>query len=902
MSSPGTLRFGQVATKPSAPPVGYDLIYVKTDDVLYIQDSSGIEVALGSASAITSLSGEATGSGPGNAIVTLSNSAVIGKVLTGFTPGPNSPVLATDSILQAFEKLQGQFNATAVNAITALTGDVSATGPGSVTATVNSVGGKTASDIASAVTTVDAATSSNTASTLVERDASGNFSANIITASLNGNAATSTNFTGSLSGDVSGTQTATSVNKIQGTPVNATTPTDAQVLIYNSTASQWIPESISGDINITHSGAATIQPNVVSNSKLAQMPANTVKANTTGSTANASDVGLGTVTESVSSVLTLSGWTDATIGSPTIQVLQASNTQSGYLSSADWSSFSNKTGTLSGDVTTPGGGSGVTTVVAIQHHNVSSTAPTDAQFLVYNTTGSQYNPVSLGGDVTMTDAGVASLVATTNSTITTLSSLSLPGSQITGTVAIAHGGTGQTTANAGFDALSPMTTAGDLIYENSTPTAARLPIGTTGEVLTVSGGLPVWASPATSGTVTSVALADGSTTPIYAITGSPVTSSGTLTFTLDTQPANEVFAGPVSGPAAQPTFRSLVSADIPNNAANTTGTASNITATSNSTLTTLTALSLPTSQLTGTLSSAEMLPLPTNDIYVGNGSNQPAAVAMSGDVNIVSSGATTIQPNVVTNSKLAQMPANTLKGNNTGSTANAADLTVAQVNTMLGTVTSVTASSPLQSSGGATPNISFINENANTVLAGPTSGGAAAPTFRALVSADIPPINLASTANGGVTGVLNIANGGTDLSTTPTNGQLLIGNGTNYTLGTLTAGTGISITNAAGSITVSNNQTTVYTTKTANYTILSTDGTIFCDTSGGAFTLTLPSPTGLGGKLYRIIDSTGNFQTNNLTLAPSASEKIEGLAASKILQTPWGWFTITTNGTDWYIC
>ena len=108
-----------------------------------------------------------------------------------------------------------------------------------------------------------------------------------------------------------------------------------------------------------------------------------------------------------------------------------------------------------------------------------------------------------------------------------------------------------------------------------------------------------WA-PASAGSVTSVALADGSTSPIYTISGSPVTSSGTLTFTLNTQSANMVLAGPTSGSAAQPTFRGLVSADIPNNAANTTGTASNITATTNSTLTTLSSLSLPYSQVTGT--------------------------------------------------------------------------------------------------------------------------------------------------------------------------------------------------------------------------------------------------------------------------------------------------------------
>jgi len=198
----------------------------------------------------------------------------------------------------------------------------------------------------------------------------------------------------------------------------------------------------------------------------------------------------------------------------------------------------------------PNGSSGTPTFRAI----VSADIPT----LNQNTTGTASN-----------------ITASSNSTLTTLSSLSLPGAQVTGnisgnagnvtgTVAIANGGTGQTTANAAFNALSPMTTAGDMIYENATPIAARLPIGSTGNVLTVSGGLPVWAAPATSGTVTSVALLDGSTSPIYNISGSPVTSSGTLDFTLKTQSANLVFAGPGSGSAAQPSFRSLVANDIPN--------------------------------------------------------------------------------------------------------------------------------------------------------------------------------------------------------------------------------------------------------------------------------------------------------------------------------------------------
>jgi hypothetical protein len=78
-----------------------------------------------------------------------------------------------------------------------------------------------------------------------------------------------------------------------------------------------------------------------------------------------------------------------------------------------------------------------------------------------------------------------------------------------------------------------------------------------------------------SGTVTSVAATVPS---ILAVTGSPITSSGTLAFSLATQAANQVFAGPTSGGAATPTFRALASADIPANAANTSGNAATATA------------------------------------------------------------------------------------------------------------------------------------------------------------------------------------------------------------------------------------------------------------------------------------------------------------------------------------
>jgi hypothetical protein len=56
-------------------------------------------------------------------------------------------------------------------------------------------------------------------------------------------------------------------------------------------------------------------------------------------------------------------------------------------------------------------------------------------------------------------------------------------SNVTGTVAIINGGTGQTTQTAAFDALSPLTTKGDLIGHNGTDNV-RVAVGTNGLVLT----------------------------------------------------------------------------------------------------------------------------------------------------------------------------------------------------------------------------------------------------------------------------------------------------------------------------------------------------------------------------------------------------------------------------------
>jgi hypothetical protein len=79
------------------------------------------------------------------------------------------------------------------------------------------------------------------------------------------------------------------------------------------------------------------------------------------------------------------------------------------------------------------------------------------------------------------------------------------------------------------------------------------------DVLTFNG--TQWIAKAAAG-VTSVGL---SLPSMFNVTTPTVTTSGTLTATLNTQNANLVFAGPAAGAAAVPTFRALTAADLPAN-------------------------------------------------------------------------------------------------------------------------------------------------------------------------------------------------------------------------------------------------------------------------------------------------------------------------------------------------
>lgn len=325
-----------------------------------------------------------------------------------------------------------------------------------------------------------------------------------------------------------------------------------------------------------------------------------------------------------------------------------------------------------------------------------------------------------------------------------------------------------------------------------------------------------WSTPSGSGSVSSVAQ----TVPTFlTISGSPITTSGTLAIGLASQSANNVFIGPSSGGAAAPTFRVLVPADVPVLNQNTTGSAGSISGT-----------------------------------------------------------------NVITNSNLVQIPAHSYLGNNTGSTANAAYISDTDVTLDLtlftstlqgvvpasgggttnflradgawattpggGTVTSVAqtvpsiltiSGSPIISTG--TLAIGLATESANTVFAGPTAGGAATPTFRSIVAADVPTLNQNTTGTASnVTGIVAVANGGTNLSATTVN-QILYSSATNTIAGLATANNGTLITSGAGVPSISttlpssvqSNITGTGTLTTGTWNGIATSGFLFI-TSGTTYT------------------------------------------------------------------
>jgi hypothetical protein len=208
-------------------------------------------------------------------------------------------------------------------------------------------------------------------------------------------------------------------------------------------------------------------------------------------------------------------------------------------------------------------------------------------------------------------------------------------------------------------------------------------------------------------------------------------------------------------------------------------------------LTTLSALSLPYSQLSGTV--------PTwNQNTTGTASNVTGTVAIAngGSGTTTAQGAMNAFAGAVTSGSY-------LRGNGTDvvmSAIQAADVPTLNQNTT-GTASNVTGVVAVANggTGTATPSLvagtnititgSFPNQTINSTASGSGTVTSVAATVPSFLSVSGSPITTSGTL-------------AFTLASTPTNGQLLIGNGTGFSYSTLTAGSNITITNSSGGITI----------------------------------------------------------------------------------------------------
>jgi predicted heme/steroid binding protein len=285
---------------------------------------------------ITSLTGEATASGPGAASVTLSNSAVTGKVLTGLSVS-GTTVVATDSILTAFGKLQGQINDLIGGLQYQGTWNANTNNP-TITSGVGTDGYFYIVSVAGN-TTIDGVSGWQVGDWIV--------------------------FHGSAWQKVDNTESVTSVNGLTGAVVLTTTNISEGTNLYylDSRARAAISLTTTGN-----SGAATYS-NI---SGILNIPQYTLaglggvpdtRTLTINGTAYDLSVNRSWSVGTVTSVATTGPITGGTItGSGTIGILQSGTAQDGYLSSTDWNTFNNKQATIS--LTTTGNNGAATLVGA----------------------------------------------------------------------------------------------------------------------------------------------------------------------------------------------------------------------------------------------------------------------------------------------------------------------------------------------------------------------------------------------------------------------------------------------------------------------------------------------------------------------------------------------------------
>jgi hypothetical protein len=191
-------------------------------------------------------------------------------------------------------------------------------------------------------------------------------------------------------------------------------------------------------------------------------------------------------------VITGGTWNGGTIGTPYGGTGLTSFTSGGALYATSTSSLT------SGTLPTTAGGTAIATYTT--GDVIYASASNTLSKLPIGTTG-QVLTVAAGIPSWSTPASNVASFQTSLSGLTP-STATTGAVTLAGTLGISSGGTGQTTASAAFNALSPITSTGDLILGNGVNSATRLGIGTNGYVLTSNGTTASWAAASSGVTVT----------------------------------------------------------------------------------------------------------------------------------------------------------------------------------------------------------------------------------------------------------------------------------------------------------------------------------------------------------------------------------------------------------------
>ncbi len=397
------------------------------------------------------------------------------------------------------------------------------------------------------------------------------------------------------------------------------------------------------------------------------------------------------------------------------------------------------------------------------------------------------------------------------------------------------------------------------------------------------------------GTVTSVGL---SMPAIFAVGGSPIVGADTFTVTLATQAANTLWAGPGAGANATPTFRALVDADVPDtitiDGGSVTWASVSKVGSSLGDLATRSAGDLNS----GTLPDARLPnPLPAisgvnltalNASNLGSGTLPAGRMpALTGDVTSVAGAvATTLAATgIVAGAYTTPNVTVDAKGRITAIASAAAGthnlLSATHTDTLLGA-----AARGAVIVGNSTP----VWARLLPTVAGQMLAYDGTDTVWTTSASGLTALNASNVSSG----TLAVARGGTGLSAAAANGELLIGNGTGFTLASLTGTANqITVTAGAGSITLSTPQS-IGTTSTPQFARLGIGsgagaqaGVLFT----GAGPANAPVDNGNCGAADTVDFSTGSWQIVTLSAATCTLTFNNPVTGSEY------WLFITQDGT-----